>query len=198
MPQCSKASDAPVWKCLADSLSNSLSTLSSGQNTAVSSASGVATTSTSAQAPPACQITTNSQRPSPTPNPSLPNQQHEPPANAEGSSLPRWIIVGFQSNNGSAELEHIAIDGFTNDSSFFRSLRGYHWKHRGFFKIWFSVWRVGACDSVRVCFSPVDSSKKTLINHTSSIEWLPISYFSKTPNCPRTSTNTCTTQKRLQ
>lgn len=64
----------------------------------------------------------------------------------------KWILFGVQGSRLSVELEHIEIDEYVNDSSFFRALRQHYRKHRGILKLMFSVWRLGYCDNFKVSF----------------------------------------------
>jgi hypothetical protein len=154
MPQCTKFSaDLPLWRRLADDIKYSFSTLTGGQQGASPTASGsttTTTTTTGVQATTTGQTSVNPQTPAQIPQ-SVPANQQLTLVSGSGSppSL-RWIIFGTQPYNKTAELEHIEIDDFTNDSRFFRSLRDRYRKHRGLLSRWFSIWRIGACDGVRV------------------------------------------------
>ncbi|CAN9079966.1 unnamed protein product [Alternaria alternata] len=149
MPQCVKSSaDLPLWRRLADDIKHSFSTLTGGQQetspTALSSTT--TTTTTGVQATTTGQMTVNPQTPAQIPQSSLANQQLTSVSSSGSPPSLRWIIFGTQPYNKTAELEHIEIDDFTNDSRFFRSLRDHYRKHRGLLSRWFSIWRIGACD----------------------------------------------------
>jgi hypothetical protein len=152
MPQCTKVSaNLPLWRRLADDLKYSLSTLAGGQQgTSPTALSSTTTTTTGVQATTTGQTSVNPQTPAQVPQPLPANQQL---TSVSGSGSPpslRWIIFGTQPYNKTAELEHIEIDDFTNDSRFFRYLRDHYRKHRGLLSRWFSIWSIGACDGVRV------------------------------------------------
>ena len=153
MPQCVKSSaDLPLWRRLADDIKHSFSTLTGGQQGASPTAlsSTTTTTTTGVQATTTGQMTVNPQTPAQIPQSSLANQQLTSVSSSGSPPSLRWIIFGTQPYNKTAELEHIEIDDFTNDSRFFRSLRDHYRKHRGLLSRWFSLWRIGACDGVRV------------------------------------------------
>ncbi|CAN9179693.1 unnamed protein product [Alternaria alternata] len=150
MPQCTKFSaDLPLWRRLADDIKYSFSTLTGGQQRTSPTALGsttTTTTTTGVQATTTGQTSANPQTPAQIPQPFPANQQL---ISVSGSGSPpslRWIIFGTQPYNKTAELEHIEIDDFTNDSRFFRSLRDHYRKHRGLLSRWLSIWRIGACD----------------------------------------------------
>ncbi|RYN18368.1 hypothetical protein AA0113_g9767 [Alternaria arborescens] len=182
MPQCVKSSaDLPLWRRLADDIKHSFSTLTGGQQgtspTALSSTT--TTTTTGVQATTTGRTTVNPQTPAQVPQSFPANQQL---TSVSGSGSPpslRWIIFGTQPYNKTAELEHIEIDDFTNDSRFFRSLRDHYRKHRGLLSRWFSIWRIGACDGVR--FDRVASDLVFLENPELPTDFLEYIYNPKAP-----------------
>jgi hypothetical protein len=78
------------------------------------------------------------------------SQPHASASTSGDSSSKRWILFGVQGSRLSMELEHIEIDDYVNDSSFYRSLREHYRKHRGQLKLWLSIWQLGFCDGVKV------------------------------------------------
>lgn len=61
-----------------------------------------------------------------------------------------WIIFGVQGPRRPSEMDHILIDGATNDDTFYRSLRNKYHFHRGKLRLWFSFWRFRYCEVVKV------------------------------------------------
>lgn len=93
--------------------------------------------------------------------PSLPQvqgQQSGAVASHPNTAIPRpftppvksWVIFGVKGSRPVLEIEHIAIDDKTNDSRFYRELRDHYRRNRGRFRLWFSFWRLGYCDVMKV------------------------------------------------
>lgn len=136
---------------LVKNVAYTVSAMSRGQQKTSTNATGLATS-----AETKVQPTGNGQ---PKNNPPNPSQQQgmssasQPHTSASTSGTPsskRWILFGVQGSRLSMELEHIEIDDYVNDSSFYRSLREHYRQHRGKLKLWFSIWRFGFCDGVKV------------------------------------------------
>lgn len=113
---------------------------------------------TSSTGPSSVQGTSLSKPPSsPTQSVVLsPNTLLQSSISTAGSVLPpRWILFGVQGSRRPIELEHIKIDDYDNDSGFYRSLREHYRKHRGIWKLLFSIWRLDFCDGVKVRMDPL-------------------------------------------
>jgi hypothetical protein len=65
------------------------------------------------------------------------------------SSDPR-ILFGVKGPNPAFKLEQIEIKNTTNDSNFYDELRKHYRLNRGKFRYWFSFWRLGYCEVVKV------------------------------------------------
>ncbi|OAG20525.1 hypothetical protein CC77DRAFT_1020215 [Alternaria alternata] len=183
MPQCTKLSaNLPLWRRLADDIKYSFSTLTGGQQGTSPTPLGSTTTTTittGVQATTTGQTTVNPQAPAQIPQSSPANQQLTSVTGSGSRPSLRWIIFGTQPYNKTAELEHIEIDDFTNDSRFFRSLRDHYRKHRGLLSRWFSIWRIGACDGVR--FDRVASDLVFLENPELPTDFVEYIYNPKAP-----------------
>jgi hypothetical protein len=62
----------------------------------------------------------------------------------------RCILFGVDAPQHSVKVEHIWIDDTFHDIDLFGQVRGYYRKHRGIFKLLFSMWQLGYCDGVKV------------------------------------------------
>ncbi|KAF2804373.1 HET-domain-containing protein [Mytilinidion resinicola] len=60
-----------------------------------------------------------------------------------------WVLFGVQGPRRPLEMDHILVDGATNDDTFYRSLRKTYQFHRGKLRLWFSFWRFRYCEVVK-------------------------------------------------
>jgi hypothetical protein len=136
---------------IAKNIAYTASAMSGGQQKASAIATGSSTaTGTTVQATGSSQPKNNSPTSTQQQGISSANQPQTSASSSGNSASIRWILFGVQGSRLSMELEHIEIDNYVNDSHFYRSLRGHYRKHRGQLKLWFSVWRLGFCDGVKV------------------------------------------------
>jgi hypothetical protein len=101
-------------------------------------------------------------------NPPSPSQQQQGPLTGSSSGQSnnisphphlqqatwRWILFGVDATHHSVNVEHIWIHDSVDDADFFRSVREHYRKHRGIFKLLFSIWQLGYCDGVKVSEVP--------------------------------------------
>lgn len=95
-----------------------------------------------------------------TPNLSVTSHQQQGPSTASqpqsggavigNNPTQEWILFCVQGSRRSLEVEHILIHDYVNDSSLYRSLREHYRTHRGKLRLWFSVWRFGYCEGMKV------------------------------------------------
>ncbi|KAH8648915.1 hypothetical protein BGZ60DRAFT_422582 [Tricladium varicosporioides] len=81
--------------------------------------------------------------------PSLANQQsHQMGLNTTTDSQ-LFILFGVKGPRRTLELAQVNTKSYTCDGSFFQDLRYKYRQMRGFWRYWFSVWRLGYCDFVK-------------------------------------------------
>jgi hypothetical protein len=61
-----------------------------------------------------------------------------------------FILFGVKGPRRTLELAQIDTKRYTDDRTFFRDLRQKYRELRGFWRYWFSVWRLRHCDFVKV------------------------------------------------
>lgn len=61
-----------------------------------------------------------------------------------------WVIFGVKGSRPVLEIQHIPINDDTDDSRFYRELRHHYRRSRGRFRLWFSFWRLGYCEVMKV------------------------------------------------
>ncbi|KAH7075153.1 hypothetical protein FB567DRAFT_632698 [Paraphoma chrysanthemicola] len=149
-----------IWLQLARNIVYSVSNLmkprqQTTRGTVVSSATSGTTSQTTStgQAKKSAPANSPSKRvPSPTQSPGLSPTTNQPQSSAStagSQSSPRWILFGVQGSRPFIDLEHIKIDDYVNDSSLYRSIIEHYRKHRGKWKLLFSIWRLSFCDGVK-------------------------------------------------
>lgn len=60
------------------------------------------------------------------------------------------ILFGVKGPSPALKLEQIEIKEVTTDSNFYEELRKRYRLNRGRFRYWFSFWRLGYCEVVKV------------------------------------------------
>jgi hypothetical protein len=151
-PQCLvKTQKSSILTRLVKNVAYTVSVMSRGQQKTSTNASGPAISAgTNVQPTGSGQLKNNPSHPPQHQGTSSAGQPHISASTSSTPSSKRWILFGVQGSRLSMELEHIEIDDYINDSRFYRTLREHYQKHRGKLKLWFSIWRLGFCDGVKV------------------------------------------------
>lgn len=61
-----------------------------------------------------------------------------------------WVLFGVQKNRPTLKLAQLNTENYKDDDAFFQALKKKYRKRRGFWKTWFSIWRLSYCDFVKV------------------------------------------------
>ncbi|CAN9479230.1 unnamed protein product [Alternaria alternata] len=64
------------------------------------------------------------------------------------------ILFGVRGPHPALKLEQISVDNTMNDSNFYDELKKYYRLNRGRLRYWFSFWRLGYCEVVKVSNTP--------------------------------------------
>lgn len=64
-----------------------------------------------------------------------------------------FILFGVKGRRRTLELAQLNSKQYTDDGSFFDDLKKSYKELRGFWRYWFSVWRLSYCDFVKVRYA---------------------------------------------
>lgn len=65
-----------------------------------------------------------------------------------------WILFGVRGSRRTLQPTQIQVTDLTTDSHIFRQLKKIYRTHRGWLRLWLSVWRLDYCEVVKVCNQP--------------------------------------------
>jgi hypothetical protein len=72
------------------------------------------------------------------------------PSHYQQQATWRWILFGVDAPQNFVQVEHILIHDLVEDMDLYRFVTEHYRKHRGVFKLLFSIWQLGYCDGVKV------------------------------------------------